>query len=79
MVVECIDNSHFGNDCPQGKPIKGNLYEVTGITDVGILAYYLFGFGNLWCWTSNFFREVEINIEDATNEVLNEFSIKVLT
>ena len=81
MIVECIDDTFydsFGNGCIS-YPIKGNLYEVIDEQCfINIVFLILREFGNNNHWDKRQFREVDVNIEDATSKVLNELPIEVL-
>jgi hypothetical protein len=75
MIVECIDNRFVNilHNLPSERtapkiPIKGELYEVID----EFLAYnrtYLTLFGIPQHWDKKCFREVDIDISDATIEI----------
>lgn len=79
MIVECINDNW--QDAPGIRPIKGNLYEVVHIRHTGSKRSPYFGLAEIKTdviWTHEYFREVEIDISDATTKVLNELPIEVL-
>lgn len=84
MIVECIaDNWTIvyrgrGARNPE-KPKKGNLYEVCGENNYKGEKYYLLReLDPNWVWNAKKFREVDIDISDATEKKITELPIKVL-
>jgi hypothetical protein len=86
MIVECINDnwpskSVEGAYLPKIIPIKGNLYEVIGgytNNKTGKYYYILKEISGNFGWNSEKFREVDIDISDATDKKITELPIEVL-